>query len=59
MKQIPSYVKDTSDFTSKLKTEEAVPDNSYQVPLDVKCLYRNILNFEGIKVEKNHYIIFL
>ena len=35
VKQIPSYVKDTSDFMSKLKSVETVPNNSYLVLLDV------------------------
>ena len=48
MEQIPSYVQDTSDFISKLKAVETVPDNSHLVPLDVKSLYTNIPNSEGI-----------
>ena len=52
VKQIPSYVKDTSDFMSKLKALETVPDNSYLVSLDVKSLYTNIPNSEGIKAVK-------
>ena len=48
-KQIASYVKDTSDFISKLKAVETVPDNSY---LDVKSLYTNIPNSEGIRAVK-------
>ena len=42
IKQIPSYVKDTSEFLSKLKAKETVPGNSCLVPLDVKSLYTNI-----------------
>ena len=53
VKQIPSYVKDTSDVISKLKAVETVPDNSYLVSLDVKSLYTNIPNSEGIKVAKS------
>ena len=52
VKQIPSYVKDTSDFMSKLKAVETVPDNSYLVSRDVKSLYTNIPNSEGIKAVK-------
>ena len=37
---------------SKLKAVETVPDNSYLVSLDVKALYTNIPNSEGIKAVK-------
>ena len=37
---------------SKLKAVETVPDNSYLVSLDVKSLYTNIPNSEGIKAVK-------
>ena len=37
---------------SKLKAVETVPDNSYLVSLDVKALYTNITNSEGIKAVK-------
>ena len=46
VKQIPSYVKDTSDFISKPKALETVPDNLYLVSLDVKSLNTNIPNSE-------------
>ena len=36
-KQIPSYVKDASDFISKLKAVEPELSNSCQVSLDVKA----------------------
>ena len=42
VKQIPSYVNDTSEFLSQLNAKETVPGNSYLVPLDVKFLYTNI-----------------
>ena len=51
-KQTPSYFKDTIDFKSKIKAIENVPDNSYLVSLDVKSLYTNIPNSEGIKAMK-------
>ena len=38
-----------NDLISKLKAVETVPDNSYLVLLDVKSLYTNIPNSEGIK----------
>ena len=52
IKQIPSYVKYTSVFISKLKSVQTVADNSYLVSLDVKSLYINIPNSEGIKAVK-------
>ena len=36
VKQIPSYVKDTTDLLRKLDTIKSVPDNAYLVSLDVK-----------------------
>ena len=46
VKQIPSYVKDTTDFLRKIeaKKSESVPDNAYLVPLDIKSLYTSIPN---------------
>ena len=35
VKQIPSYVKDTTDFLPKLDAIKSVPDNTYLVTLDV------------------------
>ena len=52
VKQIPSYVKITSDFINKLKTVETVPDNSCLVSLDIKSLHTNIPNSEGMKALK-------
>ena len=50
--KVPSYVKDTSDLISKVKAVESVTNNSYLVSLDVKSLYTNFPNFEGIKAVK-------
>ena len=49
VREIPSNVKDTSDFLRKFNAVEFVPDNSYFVSLDVKSLYTSIPNAEGIK----------
>ena len=38
VREIPSYVKDTSDFLRKINAVEFVPDNSYLVLLDMKSL---------------------
>ena len=48
VREIPSYIKDTSDFLPKLKTITEVPEDSYLVTLDVKSLYTSIPNSEGI-----------
>ena len=52
VREIPSHVKDTSDFLQKLNTVESIPDNSYLVSLDVKSLYTSIPNSECIKAVK-------
>ena len=46
VKDIPSYVQDTTDFLTK---------KSLLVTLDVKCLYNNILNNEGINAVREAY----
>ena len=48
VKQIPSYVKDTKDFINKINAVKSVPKNSYLVTMDVRPLYTNIPNAEGI-----------
>ena len=54
VKEIPSHVKDTTDFLRKINQIDFVPDNLYLVSLDVKSLYINIPNAKGIKsVNKN------
>ena len=50
--QIPSYIKNKSDFLRKVNKKETVPDNSYLVSLDVRSLYTNIANCESIKAVK-------
>jgi len=44
-----SYVKDTTDFVSKIFTLDQVPQNTILVTLDVSSLYTNIPNNEGIR----------
>ena len=51
MKSLPSYTQDTTDFLKKLDT---LPDNTYLVAMDVKSLYTNIPNDEGIQAVKNY-----
>ena len=52
VKEIQLYVQDTTDFLRKINQINFVPDNSYLVSLDVKSLYTNIPNAEGIKSDK-------
>ena len=39
VKQVPSYVKDTTDFLRKLDAIKSVLDKAYLVSLKVKSLY--------------------
>ena len=55
VKEIPSYVKDTQDFLKKLEKVKDIPQDSLLVTLDVKSLYTNIPNNEGIKAVKESY----
>ena len=50
--EIPSYVQDKIDFLRKINQIDFVPDSSYLVSLDVKSLYTNIPNAEGLKSVK-------
>ena len=52
VKEMSSYVQDTTDFLRKINQINFVPDNSYLVSLEVKSLYTNIPNAEGIKSVK-------
>ena len=46
--QIPSYLRDTTDFLRKLLTLETLPPRSILVTLDVSSLYTNIPHNEGM-----------
>ena len=46
------YIQDTTDFLRKINQIDFVPENSYLVSQDVKSLYSNIPNAEGIKSVK-------
>ena len=52
VREIPSYIKDVSDFLSKLKSITEVSENFYLARLDLKSLYTSIPNSERIKVVK-------
>ena len=47
VRKIPSYIKDTNDFITKIDNF-AVPPNSSLVTIDVKSLYTSNPNNEGI-----------
>ena len=48
-KELKSYVKDSTDFIRKINCMEKIPDNSILVTMDVRSLYTNIPNKEGIE----------
>ena len=51
VKQIPSYIQDTTHFLRKIKESAGdIPCNSFLVTFDVKSLYTNIPHDEGINV---------
>ena len=56
VKEIPSYVKDTQDFLKKLEKVKDIPQESRLVTLDVKSLYANIPNNEGITAVNESYV---
>ena len=55
VKQIPSYVKDNNNFINKINEVKSVPKNGYLVTMDVRLLYTNIPNTEGISAVKRAY----
>ena len=55
VKQIPSYVKDMKNFTNKMNAVKSVPKNSYLVTMDMRSLYTNIPNAEGISAVKRAF----
>ena len=55
VKQIPSYIKDTNYFIYKINAVKFVPKNSNLVTMDVRSLYTNIPNAEGISAAKRAF----
>ncbi len=54
-KELPSYVQDTSDFLRKLKNlPQQLPKDTILVTMDVRSLYTNIPNQEGIDAVKSY-----
>ena len=50
---LPSYIKDTTDFLNKIEAlPEELPENSILVTMDVRSLYTNVPNDEGIEAVK-------
>ena len=49
MESLPSYVKDTSDFITKIHNLKGIPENAFLVTLDVTSLYSNIPHDDGIE----------
>ena len=49
VKELKSYVKDSTDFMRKINSMEKILDNSILVTMDVRSLYTNIPNKEGIE----------
>ena len=52
VKELKSYVKDTTDFVNKIESQPNVPETSYLVSTDVRSLYTNIPHKEGIAAVK-------
>lgn len=52
IKNIPSYVKDTTDFINKISYLPYLPNNTTMVVKDVESLYTNIDHEEGIDAVK-------
>jgi hypothetical protein len=48
VKNVPSYIRDTTDFIIKLESITDLPDSVHLVTLDVTSLYTNIPNNEGM-----------
>ena len=50
---MPSYIKDTSDFIKKIVETKDINKDTILVTLDLKSLYTNIPNHEGIEAVKS------
>ena len=48
VQNIPSYVQYSNNFLNKINTAKNIPANCLLVTMDVKSLYTNIPNSEGI-----------
>ena len=55
VRNVPSYVGDTTDFLQILDKVKNIPNDCLLVTLDVKSLHTNIPNNEGIKAVREAY----
>ena len=55
VKNIPSYVRNATDFLQKLDKVKNIPNDCLLVTLDVKSVYTNIPNNEAIKAVREAY----
>ena len=55
VQNIPSYVQYSNNFLNKINTAKNIPANCLLVTMDVKSLYTNIPNSEGISTVKVAY----
>ena len=55
VKQIPSYVKDSNHFITKIDAVESVPKNNCLVTIDMRSFYTDIPNTEGISAVKRAF----
>ena len=46
--EIKSHIKDTTDFINKIEAIKNLPEDTILVTMDVKSLFTNIPNSEGI-----------
>ena len=49
VKELRSYVKDSTDFIRKINNLVRIPENSIFVTMDVSSFYTNIPSNEGIR----------
>ena len=52
-KKVRSYIRDTTDLLHKIKDIGKIPDNALLVTMDVRSLYINISDEEGLSALKN------
>ena len=52
---LPSYVQDTTHFLKKLDDLPDIPDEAILVTMDVRSLYTNIPNTEGIEAVQSYF----
>ena len=53
--KLPSHIKDTTDFTKRLRELGRVPENCILATLDVSSLYTNIDTKEGLTIVEEEF----